>query len=153
MRRYVRRSRSISYRKRLTSEERSELRDLEVEVAGIERPRTRAECVDGVRPCPFVSCRFSLYLEVEDTGTIKLNHPDLEPDQMPDSCALDVSDRGGSTLDEVGRLLNVTRERTRQIEIKAGNNFRSSARRLFPEAAALVTEGMLFEGSGRLGDE
>src|SRR5690606_3867534 len=27
------------------------------------KPRTRAECVDGPRPCPFVSCRHHLYVD------------------------------------------------------------------------------------------
>jgi len=35
------------------------------------------------------------------------------------SCALDVADRGGATLEEVGALINVTRERVRQIEVMA----------------------------------
>lgn len=38
---------------------------------------------------------------------------------MRHSCALDVADAGGSTLEEVGGILNLTRERIRQIEVKA----------------------------------
>jgi hypothetical protein len=40
--------------------------------------------------------------------------PRLE--DLSDTCALDVADRGGSTLEEVGSMLNLTRERVRQIE-------------------------------------
>lgn len=84
------------------------------------RPVTRSECAQAVRPCPFVSCKHHLYLDVdEDIGSIKLNYPELEPWELDDSCALDIADQGGCTLDRAGRLLNVTRERLRQIEIVA----------------------------------
>jgi len=79
-------------------------------------PRTRGDCREVPRPCPHISCRWNLYLDVvARTGGLKLNFPDLEPDEMTDSCALDVADRGGATLEEVGALLNMTRERARQI--------------------------------------
>jgi hypothetical protein len=82
------------------------------------RPKTRAECCNGPRPCLFVSCRFHLYLEVnEATGSLKLNFPDVEPQDLTESCSLDIAERGGLTLEEIGRLLNVTRERARQLEM------------------------------------
>jgi hypothetical protein len=82
------------------------------------RPRSRAECKDGPRPCPFVSCQHHLYLDVGSKGSIKLNFPDLEPDQLEETCALDVAARGGLVLHEVARLMNVTRQRVQQIEEK-----------------------------------
>ncbi len=88
---------------------------------GGSRPKTRAECDDVERPCCFVSCRHNLYLDVSPTGAIKLNFPDLEPgDVAPDaSCALDIAAHGGLTLEEVGRLTNITRERVRQMQDEA----------------------------------
>jgi hypothetical protein len=84
------------------------------------KPRTRSECVDGPRPCPFVSCKHHLYIDVSPrTGAIKLNFPDLEVWDMNESCALDVADRGGTTLEDVGAIMNLTRERIRQVEVKA----------------------------------
>ncbi|MGK4004873.1 sigma factor-like helix-turn-helix DNA-binding protein [Sorangium sp. So ce1036] len=84
------------------------------------KPRTRAECVDGPRPCPYVSCQHHLYLDVSArTGAIKLNFPDLEVWDMNETCALDVADRGGTTLEDVGAIMNLTRERIRQVEVKA----------------------------------
>jgi len=84
------------------------------------KPRTRAECVDGPRPCPYVSCKHHLFLDVSArTGAIKLNFPDLEVWDMNESCALDVADRGGTTLEDVGAIMNLTRERIRQVEVKA----------------------------------
>lgn len=86
----------------------------------VERPRTRGDCTGSgaARPCPFVSCSHHLYLDVNpETGAIKLNFPHLEVWEMAETCSLDVADRGGVTLEEVGAILNLTRERVRQIEV------------------------------------
>ncbi len=85
-----------------------------------ELPTTRAECENGPRPCPHVTCKHHLYLDVSPTtGAIKLNFPDLEVWEMSMSCALDIADEGGVRLDDIGALLNITRERARQIESRA----------------------------------
>jgi hypothetical protein len=84
------------------------------------KPRTRIECAEGARPCPYVSCKHHLFLDVSArTGAIKLNFPDLEVWDMTESCALDIADRGGTTLEDVGAIMNLTRERIRQVEVKA----------------------------------
>ena len=84
------------------------------------RPQTRAECLDGPRPCPFVSCKYHLYLDVDPrNGAIKLNFPDIDVDGLRESCALDVADRGGALLEEVGAVMNLTRERVRQLEVNS----------------------------------
>ena len=84
------------------------------------RPTARSECKDGMRPCPFVSCRYHLFVEVNsNTGTLKLNFPGMEVWEMPFTCAIDVADMGGRTLEEVGLILNMTRERVRQLEFDA----------------------------------
>jgi hypothetical protein len=112
------RARTISV-KRMTKRELELGRLLYPEVEDVERPRTRAECADAPRPCPFVSCKHHLYLDVSArTGAIKLNFPDLEVWEMSETCALDVADRGGTTLEEVGAIMNLTRERIRQVEVK-----------------------------------
>lgn len=84
-----------------------------------ERPKTRGDCVDGPRPCPWVSCKYHLYLSVNpENGSIVINFPDHEPWEIKDSCALDVAGRGGITLEEVGEITNLTRERIRQVEVR-----------------------------------
>lgn len=81
------------------------------------RPKTRADCKDGPRPCPWLSCKFHLYLDVNPkNGALKKNFPDLEPWELKETCALDVADQGPSTLEIVGEYLNLTRERIRQLE-------------------------------------
>ena len=98
----------------LDPDERRDLAELER-----SRPRTRADCAQGERPCIFVSCRFHLYLDVNPrTGSVKLNFPDKELWELKDTCALDVADRGGVTLEEVGDIMNLTRERVRQVEAR-----------------------------------
>jgi len=81
------------------------------------RPVSRAECADMERPCPFVSCKYHLYIDVHPVrGSIKINFPDVDVWEMTETCALDISDRGGITLEEVGVIMNLTRERVRQLE-------------------------------------
>ena len=110
--------RSIA-KKRLTRAEMQAGKEL-LPYMDYRRPKTRLECKDGIRPCPFVGCRFHLYLDVNPiTGTLKLNFPGMEVWEMPFTCALDVADMGGRTLEEVGQILNMTRERVRQLESSA----------------------------------
>jgi hypothetical protein len=82
----------------------------------IERPKKRSDCKNGPRPCPWVSCRYNLYLDVNsETGSIKVNFPDQEPWECKHSCALDVAEEGELTFEEIGGVMNLTRERIRQI--------------------------------------
>jgi hypothetical protein len=112
------RARTISV-KRMTKRE-LEIGRLLYPETDYDKPRTRAECAEGPRPCPFVSCKYHLFIDVSPrTGAIKLNFPDLEVWDMGESCSLDVADRGGTTLEDVGAIMNLTRERIRQVEVKA----------------------------------
>lgn len=88
------------------------------DVAGddIPRPRTRSECT--VRPCPWVGCRHHLAIDVSYIGSLKVNRH-LELEQLEHTCSLDVAEQGCATLREVGTILNMTRERVRQIETRA----------------------------------
>ncbi len=101
-----------------------------------DRPQTRADCARVPRPCPYVTCKYSLYLDVSDTGSIILNFPHLEPGQMPanQSCALDLAERGPMTLEDIATVTNLTRERIRQVELKA------LLRRARPAASAMGLE-------------
>lgn len=109
------RSKTISG-KTLTQREVLEGKEL-MDWMDVRRPRTRGECRDGVRPCPFVGCKYHLYLDVNtETKSIKKNFPHKEVWELDETCSLDVAERGGLTLEEVGDLLNLTRERIRQME-------------------------------------
>lgn len=103
-----------------------------------QKPRSRAECVNGPRPCPFVSCRHHLYIDVSPTtGSIKLNFPDLEVWELGETCSLDIADRGGVTLETVSSVLSVTRERVRQLEVAALIEFEARAGQLREDAGAI----------------
>lgn len=108
----------------LTSGERLRQRERERALRGrayrglpIFRPEARSGCRNVPRPCPFVSCSLNNYLEVTRTGAIKLTFPHLAPGEMdPElSCAHDIQDQGGVSLDVVGRALNVSMSRAGQI--------------------------------------
>jgi hypothetical protein len=105
-------------RRRLGGEMEPEEAELLKSIEGM-RPRKRAECINGPRPCLFVSCKHNLYLDVNpETGSIKLNFPDKEIWELEHTCALDVAEKGGITLEEVGAIMNLTRERIRQVETR-----------------------------------
>ena len=105
-------------RRRLAGELDPEEQELLGEIERM-RPRTRADCINGPRPCQFVSCKHNLYLDVNpETGSIKLNFPDKEIWELEHTCALDVAEKGGITLEEVGAIMNLTRERIRQVETR-----------------------------------
>jgi hypothetical protein len=111
------RSKTIAM-KRLT---REELRQgaLMYPPVDIPRPTNREECRGELRPCPWVACKHHLYLDINpETGSIKINFPELEPWELKHTCALDVAERGGITLEEVGEIMNLTRERIRQVEVR-----------------------------------
>ena len=83
------------------------------------RPRTRGECGDtSERPCPFVSCRHHLYLDVPRRGRLRVLYPG-DVDALPETCALDVADGGAHSLREVGALWGVSANRIQQIELQA----------------------------------
>lgn len=118
------RPRTLSVKRLAKRDLRTEA-ELYPEQPGVDylRPRVLAEC-DSVGlgtaiPCPFVSCKHHLALDVNENGNIKLNFPHLDVWEMDATCALTVASEGGTTLDGVAEAMNITRERVRQLEVKA----------------------------------
>jgi hypothetical protein len=82
-----------------------------------DRPQTYGDCQKLPRPCPFVGCRHHLYLEAGKSGNLRTLSTELE--HMSETCSLDVAARGPQSLDEIGEMMNITKERVRQIEASA----------------------------------
>jgi hypothetical protein len=113
------RARTLSRKQMAREHRKMRARGEMIEVVDYWRPQSRDECLTMPRPCLYVSCRHHLYLDVNpDTGSVKLNFPDKEIWELEDTCSLDVADRGGITLEEVGVIMNLTRERIRQVEVR-----------------------------------
>lgn len=113
------RSRTISRKQMAREHKKLRSRGELLNVVNSWHPKMRSDCVNTPRPCLFVSCRHHLYLDVNpETGSIKYNFPDKEVWELEETCALDIAERGGVTLEEIGRIMNLTRERIRQLEIR-----------------------------------
>ena len=82
------------------------------------RPKTRADCIDGPRPCPYVGCRYHLLLDVSKSGGLHIVQPD--PLQFGETCALDMAARNRHAVcREISDVMGVTMERVRQLEQSA----------------------------------
>ena len=120
------RARTVSARSLSKEERRIQHGPPALDLEDAVRPKVRGDCANGPRPCPWAGCRFHIYLDVNPrSGSIKLNFPHLEVWQLAETCALDVADRGGATLEDVGLLLNLVRERIRQLEVNALDKMRA----------------------------
>jgi predicted nucleic acid-binding Zn ribbon protein len=91
-------------------------------------------------PCPFVSCRNHLFTDLNAAGNVVIDPRVAEIESAPYTCAIDLyhSDREW-TLDAVGDVFNVTRERIRQIEQGALEKLRRGLARRGLRLEDLVT--------------
>jgi len=81
-----------------------------------QRPISRAQCPE-YRPCPYVSCRYHLYLDVTRRGRLRINFPNQNVTDLESTCSLDLAAHGPKTLEQIGEIMGgISRERVRQIE-------------------------------------
>lgn len=67
-------------------------------------PRTRADCIDGPRPCPWVGCRYHLARDVSPAGArVRVR----DPGSLDETCALDVADRGPQSPPDIAALMGL----------------------------------------------
>lgn len=86
-------------------------------------PLTRAGCIDLPRPCELRVCRH----HVSSVRYVPHGHERAIPLGSP-TCSLDIAADGAKTLEEVGEIIGVTRERVRQLEVDALYSLRTAAR-------------------------
>ena len=98
------------------------------------RPTRRHQCLSGgynaERPCPYLSCRHHLAVQVADNGALKVQN---DWEDMVYTCALDVADRGGLRLEQLSTIMGATREWIRQLEIAARDGFLAALRHACPD--------------------
>ena len=82
---------------------------------------TASQAICHSRPCIFIGCRHHLASEVTSKSRIVVID-DLAA--MPETCALDVAEIGEQSLEAIGALLHVTRERVRQVEERVEKRLR-----------------------------
>lgn len=89
-------------------------------ITRISPPRTRADCIESHRPCPWIECRYSLVGERGNAARGKVyhyNHGDHETplESIAHTCALDVAADGAHTFEEVSQMLGVSKQRIQQL--------------------------------------
>ena len=114
---------------------------------GIRVPKIRGDCENGLRPCPWLRCEHHMFWvkhnltsmngKREKPGNVyavtekkildKMTDEEIMEEifSMKETCVLDVAGRGETTLEELGLILGLTRERIRQVEgFKGGGALR-----------------------------
>ena len=72
----------------------------------LSRPLTRADCASVPRPCPFVSCKYHLLVEVDQVmGLIHARNSHLTIPDCGFSCALDVAEVRISSIEELSEIM------------------------------------------------
>lgn len=85
-----------------------------------ERPRTRGDCEDGPRPCPWFECKYHLATDVvQDRYGNREERPTRGWDWSKPSCSLDLADAGPMSLRAVASLMGLKNERVLAIERRA----------------------------------
>lgn len=104
-----------------------------------ERPKTRGECADMPRPCPFLSCRYHLAHD----WVRPVHGEGLTNDEAADrianaehTCTLDVADLGGRSARDVAKAVGKTHQGVLSTEARIRN------RGIDPEVARELIEAI-----------
>lgn len=78
-----------------------------------QRPKTRADCINGPRPCPWVGCRYHLFLEIrqggQGNGKLYFRWPGKELNECEHTCALDLAEEPLTSY-EIAQILGVSHQ-------------------------------------------
>lgn len=102
-----------------------------------QRPRTRGDCVDGPRPCPWVGCRHHLYLQIKSNGALCAQP--VEPWDLRHSCSLDVAEEAEDLrLVDLAEALGVTHQNVSLALEDAVRSFKREAAKIIDPGADLA---------------
>lgn len=118
------RPKTLKARQLVAEVKREQVDRVTLQVLQDERPRSRADCIRGPRPCPWVGCRHHLYLDVKEGGYLRYNFPDRALEDLDETCALDVAEEGRHTAEQVGDLVNMGRDHLLRVEHAARDRIR-----------------------------
>ncbi len=114
------------------------------------RPVTREDCAYIPRPCPFLICPYNMVLDLDvgyihniqgrldASGNVLVYNPDKSFLEQTHSCTLDVAEAGPLTLEEVGEIFGITRERIRQLLERELKNLKPKFSIMFGEKSENV---------------
>ena len=123
---------SSETRRELRTTREARRRDSDVDMLAIlddERPKTRGDCKDAARPCPFVGCRHHLATSVDVYGTLHVHHDVERLDLAPATCSLDVADDGiERDQHRVAFYMGVANDTVNRIEESASHTARRMLR-------------------------
>ncbi len=90
------------------------------------RPKTRGECKDGPRPCPWASCRYHLQVDVvaHSSGSKRVilrSDPDTWTSTTK-TCALDMADQGENEWTAISAIYNRPPNKTKRNDLPNRNN-------------------------------
>ena len=92
------------------------------------RPKTRGECADMPRPCPFLSCRHHLAHDWAKPYYGKRPTDDELTERIVDAehtCSLDVADKREHSIAEVAEVMQTTESAINKASWRAGKHVRS----------------------------
>jgi len=78
---------------------------------------TDGPCMARVEPCTRTMCRYHIHSDARKLQITKSV-------EIETTCSLKLANRGGMTLEEIGSIMGLTRERVRQIETKGTTRLR-----------------------------
>ena len=78
---------------------------------------TEGACMACIEPCPRTMCRYHIHSDARKLQIMKRVESET-------TCSLKLANRGGMTLEEIGSIMGLTRERVRQIETRGKTRLR-----------------------------
>jgi hypothetical protein len=103
-------------------------------------PKRRRDCPPPAELCPFIECRYHLWTDRVHRGRVMILAASSAYGDPAHFCALHEADRGPKTLEQVGVVYGVSRERIRQLEAESMAVLRAVNPSLLRELLSVVDD-------------